>query len=75
MHGLRDEYQDRANFVVLDVDDPEEGRLARLLGYSGTPAYLLVAPDTAEVVARVFGAQRERELRGILDSLIARYGG
>ncbi len=75
MHGLRDEYQDRANFVVLDVDDPEEGRLARLLGYSGTPAYLLVAPDTADVVARVFGAQRERELRGILDSLIARYGG
>ena len=75
MHGLREEYQDRANFVVLDVDDPEDGTLARLLGYTGTPAYLLIAPDSAEVVARVFGAQREPRLRGILDALIARYEG
>ena len=52
-----------------------KGTLARLLGYTGTPAYLLVAPDSAEVVARVFGAQREPQLRGILDVLIARYGG
>ena len=75
MHGLRAEYQDRANFVVLDVDDPEEGSLARLLGYTGTPAYLLIAPDSAEVLARIYGPQRELKLRGILDSLIARHGG
>ena len=75
MHGLRAEYQDRANFVVLDVDDPEDGSLARLLGYTGTPAYLLIAPDSAEVLARIYGPQRELELRGILDSLIARHGG
>ena len=75
MHGLRAEYQDRANFVILDVDDDEDGRLARLLGYRGTPAYLLIAPDSAEVVSRIFGPQRERQLRGVLDSLIARYAG
>ena len=63
------------NFVVLDVDDSDDGRLARVLGYSGTPAYLLIAPDSAEVIARVFGAQREPKLRGILDALIARYEG
>ena len=75
MHGLRAEYQDRVNFVVLDVDDRDDGRLARVLGYSGTPAYLLVAPDSAEVIARVFGVQREPKLRGMLDALIARYEG
>ena len=75
MHGLRTEYQDQVNFVVLDVDDREDDRLARALGYSGTPAYLLIAPDSAEVIARVFGVQREPKLRGMLDALIARYEG
>ena len=75
MHGLRAEYQDRVNFVVLDVDDRDDGRLARALGYRGTPAYLLIAPDTAEVLARVYGVQYGRALRNILDSLVARFEG
>ena len=74
MHGLRAEYQERINFVILDVDDREDGRLARLLGYRGTPAYLLIAPDSAEVLARVYGVQHGRDLRNILDSLAARFG-
>ncbi len=75
MHGLRAEFQDRVNFVILDVDDPAEGSLARLLGYSGTPAYLLIEPDSAEVIARIFGPQRDPVLREILASFAVRYGG
>ena len=75
VHGLRNEYQDRVNFVILDWDNSREHSLARDLGVAQHPAYGLVAPDSNEVVGRVFGPQPEQQLRNILDDLIAGYGG
>ena len=59
MHGLRNEYQDRVNFVILDYDDPADHALALNLGIARHPAYGLVAPDSDEVVHRLFGPQPE----------------
>ena len=75
MHGLRNEYQDRVNFVILDYDDPADLALASDLGVARHPAYGLVAPDSNEVVSRIFGPQPEPALRNLLDDLIAGYGG
>lgn len=75
MHGLRNEYQDRVNFVILDYDLPEDYALARDLGVARHPAYGLLAPDSDEVIARIFGPQPKPALRNILDDLIAGHGG
>ena len=75
MHGLRNEYQNRVNFVILDYDDPADLALASDLGVAQHPAYGLVAPDSNEVVSRIFGPQPEPALRNLLDDLIAGYGG
>jgi hypothetical protein len=74
VHGLRAEYQDRVNFVILDYDGDEDHAFARDLELARHPAYGLVAPDSDEVVARVFGPQTEGSLRNLLDDLIADYG-
>ncbi len=75
MHGLRNEYQDRVNFVILDYDDPDELALARDLGIAQHPAYGFVAPDSNEVVNRIFGPQPGPALRSLLDDFIAEHGG
>ena len=75
VHGLRAEYQDRVNFVILDYDIGDDLALARDLGVARHPAYGLVAPDSDEVTARLFGPQAEDALRGALDGLIADRGG
>ena len=67
MHGLRHEYQDRVNFVILDFDLDADRSLAADLGVARHPAYGVVAPDSAEVTARAFGPQTEAALRGLLD--------
>ena len=75
MHGLRNEYQERVNFVILDYDIREDRALAERLGVGGHPAYATVAPAAAEVASRFFGATPEARLREVLDALIADYGG
>ena len=74
MHGLRNEYQDRVNFVILDYDERNERALAERLRAGSHPAYALVTPGAAEVVSSFFGPAPEGKLREILDALIAEYG-
>ena len=75
MHGLRGEYQDRVNFVILDFDIKAERELATELGVGRHPAFALVAPDSAEALSTSFGPQREQALRELLDGAIASHGG
>lgn len=75
MHGLRNEYQDRINFVILNYDDAADLALARDLGIARHPAYGLLAPDSDEVVSRIFGPQPQPALRALLQTLIADHGG
>ena len=75
MHGLRNEYQDRVNFVILDYDERDERSLAERLGAGSHPAYATVTPGAGEVVSSFFGPAPEAQLREVLDTLIAEHGG
>ncbi len=70
--GLRPQYQDRINFVVLDYDLPSDTALAKRLGVHAHPAFALVQPDSDKVIDRFFGPQDEKQLRARLDGLLAR---
>ena len=74
VHGLRAEYQDRLNVVILDYDIAEDLDLASELGVARHPAYALVEADSDEVVATIFGPQPNDALRNILDDFLADYG-
>lgn len=70
--GLRPQYQDRINFVVLDYDLPSDTVLAKRLGVHAHPAFALVEPDSDRVIERFFGPQDEKQLRARFDALLAR---
>ena len=71
MHGLREEYQDRINFVVLDFDVRAERDLARELGVGRHPSFAVVTSDAGDVLKTTFGPLREVALRELLDEAIA----
>ena len=75
MHGLRNEYQDRINFVILDFDNRDERELARTLGVGRHPAYAVVAPDSGESLSQLFGPLPGARLRAVLDEAIGGSGG
>ena len=75
MHGLRSEYQDRVNFVILDYDIREDRALAERLGVASHPAYATVTVGAGEVATRFFGPAPEDKLREVLDALIVEHGG
>jgi thioredoxin-like negative regulator of GroEL len=70
VHGLREQYQDRINFVILDWDIREENDLADDLGVRHHPAFGFVSPD-GEVLRRMFGPQQEETLVEAIDEVIA----
>ena len=74
MHGLRPEYQERVNFVILDYDRTEDAELADRLGVLAHPAFAVVAPDSDEVSDRLYGPLGEEKLREVLDGVIAAGG-
>ena len=75
MYGLRPEYQDRVNFVILDVDKPDELELARRMGSRGQPFYAVIPPDQGpdDATRLTFGPQPESRLRALLDDVVAEY--
>ena len=75
MHGLREEYQDRVNFVILDFDESAERDLARALGVGRHPSFAVVTADASEVLRTTFGPMREVALRELLDEAIAGQSG
>jgi thioredoxin-like negative regulator of GroEL len=74
VNGLRHEYQDRINFVVLDFDRADDLALAKRLGVGDHPAFAVVEPGTGSVVERRFGPQPESAFRAWLDGIIAKDG-
>ena len=72
MSGLRPQYQDRVNFVILDYDLAADAALAKRLGVHAHPAFAVVEADGGRVVERFFGPQQEQQLRQHLDAALAR---
>jgi len=71
VHGLRPEYQERVNFVILDYDLAADLDLARTLGVARHPAFAVLPPGGGpdSVAQRLFGPQTEDVLRRVLDGL------
>ena len=76
MHGLRPQYQERINFVILDYDIDEDFDFAQEMGIAAHPAFGVIPPDGAPdtIEHRAFGPLNEGALRELLDAAIARYG-
>jgi thioredoxin-like negative regulator of GroEL len=74
VHGLREQYQDSINFVILDWDVREENDLAEDLGVRRHPAIGFVSPE-GEVVRRMFGPQQEAVLAEAIEEVIASTSG
>ena len=72
MSGLRPQYQDRINFVILDYDLEADTVLAKRLGVHAHPAFAVVEPDSDRVTERFFGPQQEQQLRARLDAALAK---
>ena len=75
MNGLRLEFQDRVNFVVLDLDDRDDRALARTLGLAGHPNFGTFAANSNEVVDGLYAAPRGDELREMIEALLEEHGG
>lgn len=75
MYGLRPEYQDRINFVILDVDQPGQLDMARRMGAIGQPFFAIVPPGEGpdEATLLRFGPLPEDRLRELLDEALATY--
>jgi hypothetical protein len=75
VHGLRSEYQDRVNFVILDYDERDEFDLAGKMKVARHPAYAVVPPSSPphEAVLQRFGPQPGEQLRALLDEVVARF--
>ena len=75
MHGLRPEYQDRINFVILDFDVRAEVEFAAEMGIAAHPAFGLIPPDGGpdDNTAHIFGPMSKTKLRELLDGALAEY--
>ena len=77
MHGLRPEYQDEVNFVILDYDIKEQRALAGEMAAARHPAFVVIPPNGSpeDATDRRFGPLNTKYMRELLDGLIATYGG
>ena len=75
VYGLRPEYQDRINFVVLDVDDADELALAKRMGAVGQPFFAVIPPRQGPEDAALlrYGPLPETRMRELLDEAISTY--
>jgi len=72
VHGLRLEYQDRINFVILDYMIDEQREFASIMSVAGHPAFAVIDANHHLKDARdqTFGSLNEPRLRAILEGLI-----
>ena len=75
MNGLRLEFQDRVNFVILDWSLRADRTFARSLNLTYHPNYASIAPNSAEVVRGLYSEARSGELREMIEELLAAHGG
>ena len=75
MNGLRIEYQDRVNFVILDWDKRSTDRaFAGTLGLTTHPSFGAVTANSDDVVRALHLEPRRDELREMVEELVASYG-
>ncbi len=70
VNGLRDEFNGRAAFVILNAAVGEGKDAFEAYKLLGHPSYVLLNPS-GEVVWRAFGPQTEATLESAIDDAIA----
>ena len=76
MNGLRIEFQDRVNFVILDWDKRSTDRaFAGTLGLTTHPSFGAVTANSDDVTRGLYAAPRRGELREIVEELLADHEG
>ncbi len=75
MNGLRIEFQDRVNFVILDWDTRAEKAFGFDLGLTSHPNFATVGPNSIEVVRPLYLEPRSGELREMIEELLADHEG
>ena len=74
MNGLRLEFQDRVNFVILDWDNGSTDRaFARTLNLTSHPSFATFAPNSNDVVGQIHGAPRTGQLSDLVEEIVAAY--
>ena len=73
MNGLRLEFQDRVNFVILDWSIRADRTFARSLDLTYHPNYASIAPNSDEVVRGLYLEARGNELSDMVEQLVADY--
>lgn len=75
MHGLRPEYQDEVNFVILDYDIGEQRDFASRMAAARHPAFTVIPPNGSpdDATERRFGPLNDEHMREYLDDVIAAY--
>jgi len=61
VHGLEAKYQDRINFIYLDIDDPASDDFKQALGYRYQPHIFLLNGD-GKILNQWIGRVAEEEL-------------
>ena len=75
MNGLRIEFQDRVNFVILDWDTRAEKAFGFDLNLGYHPNFATIVANSDEVVEYLFLEPRSGELEGMIERLLADHEG
>ena len=70
VNGIRFETQTLMNFVILDIANRDDSKLAKQLGIVGFPRISTVASDGVTVLYRHAGSITEKQLRQLVDQAI-----
>jgi len=70
VNGLRFETQSVMNFVILDIANKDDSKLAKQLGIVGFPRISTVASDGVTVLDGHAGSISEKQLRQLIDQAI-----
>jgi thiol-disulfide isomerase/thioredoxin len=69
VHAVEEDYQERINFVYLDIDDPAADYYKKELGYDSQPHFFLIDPQGV-IIQQWIGYVRVEELIQAIDSAL-----
>ena len=66
VHGLEAEYYDQVEFSYLDIDDPANDDIKRILGFRVQPQFFLLN-ENGEIIHQWFGGVSADDFRSTFD--------
>jgi thioredoxin-related protein len=69
VHGLEAEYYDQVEFSYLDIDDPANDEIKRILGFRAQPHFLLL-DENGEIIQQWFGSVSAEDFRSAFNVVL-----